>query len=68
MVIQRSQIRASNWKTGHILEDVRPNSPTRNQQFEIVDYDSKTQAVSLDAVLEVDRVKPEFLFSQIVNG
>lgn len=68
MVIQKSQIRASNWKTGHILEDVRPNSTTRNQQFEIVDYDSETQAVSLDAVLEIDRVKPEFLFSQIVNA
>ena len=68
MVIQKSQIRHSNWKVGHILEDVRPNSPTRNQQFEIIDYDPKTQAVSLDAVLEVNRVKPQFLFSQIANA
>lgn len=68
MVIQKNQIRVSNWEIGHILEDVRPDSPTRNQQFEITDYDSKTQAVSLDAVFEIDRVKPEFLFSQIVNA
>ena len=63
--IQRAQIRASNWKTGYILEDVRPNSATRSQQFEIIDYDSETQTVSLNEVLEVNRVKPEFLFSQI---
>ena len=63
--IQRSQIRASNWKTGHILEDVRPSSPTRNQQFEIADYDPETQVVSLDAIPELSRVKPEFIFSRI---
>ena len=68
MVIQRNQIRASNWKIGHILEDVRGNSSTRNQQFEIVDYDSRTQVVSLDAIPELNQVKPEFLFSQIVNA
>ena len=65
MVIQRNQIRASNWSIGHILEDVRPNSPTRNQQFAITDYDSKTQVVSLDAIAEIHRVKAEFIFSRI---
>ena len=65
MVIQGNQIRASNWSIGHILEDVRPNSPTRNQQFEIVDYDAKTQAVSVDVVPEVNHVKAEFIFSRI---
>lgn len=65
MVIQKTQIRASNWSIGDIVEDVRPNSTTRNQQFEIIDYDSKTQTVSLDEVLKVNRVKTQFLFSQI---
>jgi hypothetical protein len=65
MVIQKSQIRHSNWSIGDIVEDVRSDSPTRNQQFAISDYDPKTQAISLVSIPELNRVKPEFLFSQI---
>ena len=65
MVIKNNQIRHSNWSVGDILEDVRPSSPTRNQQFTITDYDPETQSVSLDAIAEDDSVKPEFVFSQI---
>lgn len=65
MVIKNNQIRHSNWSVGDILEDVRPSSPTRNQQFAITDYDPETQSVSLDAIAEDDSVKSDFIFSQI---
>jgi hypothetical protein len=66
MEIKKSQIRAKNWKIGNILEDVRSNSQTRNQQFHIVDYDSKTQVVFLEQTPKDFRLKAEFIFSQII--
>lgn len=65
MVIKKSQIQASNWSIGDILEDVRPDSPTRNQQFAIVDYDPETGNISLDSIFEIHRLKSEFVFSRI---
>ena len=65
MIIKKSQIRASNWAIDNILEDVRLASPTHNQQFEIADYESKTEDVYLESIPKEFNLKPEFIFSRI---
>jgi len=63
MNIKSIQIRHRNWKTRHIVEDVRPESSTKGKQFEIMDC--VNGVVTLNQLPRELEVKADFIFSQI---
>ena len=63
MNINSTQIRHRNWKTRHIIKDVRPESPTRGKQFEIMDC--VNGVVTLEQLPKELEVRETFIFSQI---
>ena len=65
MTIYTSQILATNWAIGNILEDVRSPS-VNNLQYEITDYDPETKLVSLEPIDKINNLKSEFIFSRII--
>ena len=65
ITINPIRIRSQNWHISHIVEDVRRNSPTKGEQFKIVDHGKGW--VDLEKLFPDERVKADRVFSQIID-